>query len=288
MVGRPSAAFELAESRAVSGGISAARNPTIASRRLIRSSVTETSMAFVEPEHFVYCQSMKAMSGADLVVSRIAAAIGEPARTRMLLSLIDGRARTSTELAMLAEVTPSTASVHLNHLREEKLVMVSPQGRLDTIASKGAAWAACSKDSVSRGVGPANLSYRIPWSRCARRVPAMTIWPEPLPLRSTIISCERNGYSQIPKVVHTPTMSAARAQRSWHRSESMSPRPGSFGADSPTDALTGASAGRTSLAHWVPRFSSMPWPESGSTGRSTAGSLQSPDSASEKSVRGWA
>ena len=86
-------------------------------------------MAFVEPEHFVYCQSMKAKSGAELVVSRIAAAIGEPARTRMLLSLMDGRARTSTELAMLAEVTPSTASVHLNRLREEKLVMVSAQGR---------------------------------------------------------------------------------------------------------------------------------------------------------------
>jgi DNA-binding transcriptional ArsR family regulator len=129
MVGRPPAAFELAERREVSGGISAASNPTIASRRLIRSSVTETSMAFVEPEHFVYCQSMKAKSGAELVVSRIAAAIGEPARTRMLLSLMDGRARTSTELAMLAEVTPSTASVHLNRLREEKLVMVSAQGR---------------------------------------------------------------------------------------------------------------------------------------------------------------
>jgi DNA-binding transcriptional ArsR family regulator len=72
---------------------------------------------------------MDAQSSADAVVSRIAIAIGEPARTRMLLSLMDGRARTSTELAILAGVTPSTASAHLNRLKEEKLVRVSAQGR---------------------------------------------------------------------------------------------------------------------------------------------------------------
>lgn len=86
-------------------------------------------MAVAEPEHFVYCQSVSAVPGADALVSRIAAAIGEPARTRMLLSLMDGRGRTSTELAMLADVTPSTASVHLSRLKEEKLVRVSAQGR---------------------------------------------------------------------------------------------------------------------------------------------------------------
>jgi hypothetical protein len=39
---------------------------------------------------------------ADVAASRIAAAIGEPARARMLYSLMDGRARTSTELAVIA------------------------------------------------------------------------------------------------------------------------------------------------------------------------------------------
>ncbi|MGB6691675.1 MAG: ArsR family transcriptional regulator, partial [Terracidiphilus sp.] len=67
--------------------------------------------------------------GEDAAVSRIAAAIGEPARTRMLYSLLDGHARTSTELAMVAEVTPSTASVHLHRLKEENLVQVLVQGR---------------------------------------------------------------------------------------------------------------------------------------------------------------
>jgi DNA-binding transcriptional ArsR family regulator len=66
---------------------------------------------------------------ADSAVSRIAAAIGEPARARMLYCLMDGHARTATELAMVAEVTPSTASVHLHRLKTEHLVKVLVQGK---------------------------------------------------------------------------------------------------------------------------------------------------------------
>jgi|ERR1039457_5239757 DNA-binding transcriptional ArsR family regulator len=66
---------------------------------------------------------------ADAAVSRIAAAIGEPARVRMLYCLMDGRARTSTELAIVAEVGTSTASVHLNRLKTERLVKVLVQGK---------------------------------------------------------------------------------------------------------------------------------------------------------------
>ncbi|HWC64457.1 MAG TPA: helix-turn-helix transcriptional regulator [Thermoanaerobaculia bacterium] len=62
-------------------------------------------------------------------VSRIAGAIAEPARARMLCLLLDGRARTATELAVAAEVTPSTASVHLAKLRERGLVEVAAQGK---------------------------------------------------------------------------------------------------------------------------------------------------------------
>lgn len=65
----------------------------------------------------------------DSAVSRIAAAIGEPARARMLYCLMDGRARTSTELAVVSGVTPSTASVHLSRLREQHLVQVLVQGK---------------------------------------------------------------------------------------------------------------------------------------------------------------
>lgn len=66
---------------------------------------------------------------ADAAVSRIAAAIGEPARARILYCLMDGHARTSTELAVVADVSPSTASVHLNRLKTERLVKVLVQGK---------------------------------------------------------------------------------------------------------------------------------------------------------------
>src|SRR5579859_4366565 len=66
---------------------------------------------------------------ADATVAGIAAAIGEPARARMLFCLLDGRARTSTELAAVADVTPSTASVHLQRLKTLYLVKVFAQGK---------------------------------------------------------------------------------------------------------------------------------------------------------------
>jgi DNA-binding transcriptional ArsR family regulator len=65
----------------------------------------------------------------DAHVSGIAASIGEPARARMLYCLLDGHARTSTELGIVAEVSPSTASVHLARLKEYQLVKVLAQGK---------------------------------------------------------------------------------------------------------------------------------------------------------------
>ena len=65
----------------------------------------------------------------DAAVSRIAAAIGEPARARILYCLMDGLARTSTELAVVAGVSPSTASVHLQRLKTAHLIRVVVQGK---------------------------------------------------------------------------------------------------------------------------------------------------------------
>jgi DNA-binding transcriptional ArsR family regulator len=72
---------------------------------------------------------MNVAEHADAGVCRIAAAIGEPARARILFCLMDGHARTSTELAVVAEVSPSTTSVHLNRLKTEHLVKVLVQGK---------------------------------------------------------------------------------------------------------------------------------------------------------------
>ena len=59
----------------------------------------------------------------------IAAAIGEPAREKMLQVLMDGRALTATELALEAGVAPSTASSHLARLQRAGLISRTAQGR---------------------------------------------------------------------------------------------------------------------------------------------------------------
>ncbi len=66
---------------------------------------------------------------ADVRLARLAGAIAEPARARMLCCLMDGHARTATELAVVAEVAASTASAHLARLKEARLVESLAQGR---------------------------------------------------------------------------------------------------------------------------------------------------------------
>src|SRR5271168_529215 len=86
-------------------------------------------MPLARHQHFVYHQIMNVKPHADAAASKIAAAIGEPARARILYSLMDGHARTSTELSVVADVSPSTASVHLNRLTTARLISVFVQGK---------------------------------------------------------------------------------------------------------------------------------------------------------------
>jgi DNA-binding transcriptional ArsR family regulator len=60
---------------------------------------------------------------------RVAAAIGDPTRARMLGALMDGASRPAGEIAQAAGVHPSTASGHLAKLVDEGLVVVQAQGR---------------------------------------------------------------------------------------------------------------------------------------------------------------
>jgi DNA-binding transcriptional ArsR family regulator len=62
-------------------------------------------------------------------VAAVAAAIGDPSRARMLSTLMDGRARTATELAVVAGVAPSTASAHLARLLAQRLIACVAQGK---------------------------------------------------------------------------------------------------------------------------------------------------------------
>lgn len=114
------------------------------------------SVAMVRRERFVYDQSMDAEFSAETAASRIAAAIGEPARARMLYCLLDGHARTSTELALVAEVSPSTASVHLAHLRDRGLVRVLAQGKHRYYSLEGMHTATALEALMVVAVGPDN------------------------------------------------------------------------------------------------------------------------------------
>lgn len=62
-------------------------------------------------------------------ISRIAALIGDPARSNMLLAMLDGRALTAGELASQAGITKQTASSHLARLLDGGLVAREVQGR---------------------------------------------------------------------------------------------------------------------------------------------------------------
>lgn len=67
--------------------------------------------------------------GADAALAQVAASMAEPARARMLCCLMDGHARTATELAAVGEVAASTASAHLARLSAQGLVACVAQGR---------------------------------------------------------------------------------------------------------------------------------------------------------------
>jgi len=67
--------------------------------------------------------------GVDSELARVAAALGDPARSRMLAMLMGGQARTAGELALDGGVSPSTASTHLARLLDAGLVEVARQGR---------------------------------------------------------------------------------------------------------------------------------------------------------------
>lgn len=64
-----------------------------------------------------------------LDIASISAAIGEPARAKMLVALLGGKALTASELALEADITAQTATTHLQKLLTNRLVSLERQGR---------------------------------------------------------------------------------------------------------------------------------------------------------------
>src|SRR5882672_5280741 len=61
--------------------------------------------------------------------STMTSLIGEPARAVMLWKLLEGKAFTATELAISAEVSAQSASMHLTKLVKANILSVIKQGR---------------------------------------------------------------------------------------------------------------------------------------------------------------
>jgi DNA-binding transcriptional ArsR family regulator/predicted transcriptional regulator len=61
--------------------------------------------------------------------SAIASLIGDPVRSKVLWTLMDGRAYTATELSFFADTTPQNISMHLSRLVRGDLLSVEKQGR---------------------------------------------------------------------------------------------------------------------------------------------------------------
>src|SRR3954453_22298156 len=118
----------------------------------------------------------------ELDLAWIASVVGDPARSRILLALMDGRARTAKELAFLARIAAPTASGHLAKLLDGRLVAVEPQGRhryyrlaaplvaqmLEAMAVGGGA--AYAPDPRLRGVDPALAAARTCYDHLAGRL----------------------------------------------------------------------------------------------------------------------
>jgi DNA-binding transcriptional ArsR family regulator len=62
-------------------------------------------------------------------VAAVASLMSDAARAAMLIVLLDGRARTASELAFVAGISPQTTSSHLAKLVEAGLVAMVQQGR---------------------------------------------------------------------------------------------------------------------------------------------------------------
>ncbi len=185
----------------------------------------------------------------DEAVSRIAAAIGEPARARMLYCLADGRARTSTELGVVGQVSPSTASVHLNRLKTERLVNVFAQGKHRYYSLSGTS-VADALEALSVVAGRSHARVRAEHAE------------SPAGGAHLLRPHGRLGGGATPRSLHGAAvadaairaastrydLTSAGVQGVCRRSASTSTRHERCGAVSRSRASTGASGGRTSAA----------------------------------------
>ena len=105
-------------------------------------------------------------------ITRIAALIGDPARSNMLSALLGGQALTAGELAEAAGITPATASGHLAQLTDAGLIWPRKQGRHRYFALADAQVAGALESLASLAAAKGHLRTRLgprdDALRCAR------------------------------------------------------------------------------------------------------------------------
>jgi DNA-binding transcriptional ArsR family regulator len=70
-----------------------------------------------------------AIQSARFDIASFGESVSDPSRVAMLLLLMDGQARSASELARVAGVAPSTASSHLGRLRNAGFILAEQVGR---------------------------------------------------------------------------------------------------------------------------------------------------------------
>jgi len=93
-------------------------------------------------------------------IAEIAALIGDPARSAMLVALMDGRALTAAELADVAGITPQTAISHLGRMTDAGLLAVERQGRRRYHRLASTTVAAMIESIMAVAAEPANMARR--------------------------------------------------------------------------------------------------------------------------------
>lgn len=116
-------------------------------------------------------------------IAALAAQLADPARARMLLALMGGRALTVSELAQAAGLGKAGASAQVTRLEEAGLLAARRQGRHKYLALAGPHVARLVEllMTVAAEVGvakapPTGLAQGRATRRCGRRGCATTIW----------------------------------------------------------------------------------------------------------------
>jgi DNA-binding transcriptional ArsR family regulator len=94
--------------------------------KLRRASKSWRTLAPSDPYNF---RVIRTDARLEPDIASVAALIGDPSRALLLAVLADGRALPAGELARQANISPQTASAHLDKLFRGNLVTVEVQGR---------------------------------------------------------------------------------------------------------------------------------------------------------------